>query len=47
MSKGGAQHRKTLTDWHEMQRSDTSPVKTDGSKTSNSFEKVDNIISTS
>ena len=36
MSRVGAQHRKTFRGWHEMQRSDTTQVKIDGSKTSNS-----------
>ena len=31
--------------WHEMQSGNTTPVKTNGSKTSTFFEKVGNIIS--
>ena len=31
MSRLGAQHNETFKRWHEIQRNDTSPVKTNGS----------------
>ena len=42
MSREGAQHNETFRGWHEMQRRDTSSVKTNGSKTSSLFDKVSN-----
>ena len=45
-SRVGAQHNGTFRGWHEMQRRDTAPAKTNGSKTSNSLEKLGNIAST-
>ena len=33
--------------WHEMQKRDVIPLKTNGSKSSNSFKKGGNITSTS
>ena len=43
----GAQLNKTFRGWHDMQRRDTTPAKTNGSKTNSSFENVGNITSTS
>ena len=47
MSRVKAQHNETFREWHEIQRRDTTPVKTNGSKTSSLFENVGNITSTS
>ena len=47
MSRVGAQRNDTFRGWHEMQRRDTAPVKTNVSKTSSPFEKVGTTIATS
>ena len=47
VSRVGAQFNERFREWHENQRRDTSPMKSNGSKTSSTFEKVGNIRSTS
>ena len=50
MSKVGAQSNETFRGakkFHEMQKRDKDPVKTNSSKTNSSFERVGNITSAS
>ena len=43
MNRMGAQRNKTIRGWYDMQRSDKTPVKANGTKSNNSFGKVGNI----
>ena len=43
MSRVETQHNETFRGSYEIRRRDTTPVKTNGSKTSSTFDKVDNI----
>ena len=47
MSRVGAQQDEAFRDQDKIQKKDITSVKTNGSKTSNLFEKVGNITSTS
>ena len=45
MSAVGAQRNETIIGWHEIQRNELTPVKTNGCKTNNFFKKVGNLTS--
>ena len=47
MSRVRAERNETFRGWNEIRKRDTTPVKTNGSKTGISFEKAGNITSTS
>ena len=47
MSRVGAQRNETFRGCYEMQRRDTTPVKTNGTKMSSSFKNVGSITSIS
>ena len=47
MSRVGAHRNETSRGWYEMQRRDTTPLKTNGTKMSSSFKKVGSIKSVS
>ena len=47
MSAVGAQRNETIIGWHEIQRNELTPVKTNGCKTNNFFKKVGNLTSAS
>ena len=42
-----AQHNERFRAWYEIKKEDTTPMNGNGSKTSNSFDRVVNITSTS